>query len=217
MNSSPSNPHPQSLGRNPLTPPRFGGRSAPFPTCPSPLARGEGLNSNARPRTCRGGGVSACPGPQSVTPPPPPPASCPRRHQATPTILAKPPKTCRAGRRAGAQVRSQHVRPRRASAPCTGPHRATPSRRPPEAGPVSPQGKRLNPRASQAKRARTAPRTWHVCKMSEASGGEIMPAFGGAVSRFFFSRRQWGESWKRKNVGFYREGATSSLRGGRAP
>ena len=47
MNSSPSNPHPQSLGRNPLNPPRFGGRSAPFPTCPSPLARGEGLNGSA--------------------------------------------------------------------------------------------------------------------------------------------------------------------------
>ena len=45
----PFNPHPQSLGCNPLNPPRFGGLSALLPTCPSPLARGEGLNSSARP------------------------------------------------------------------------------------------------------------------------------------------------------------------------
>ena len=70
MNSSPSNPHPQSLGRNPLTPPGFGGGSAPLPPCPSPLARGEGLNGSA-PQDVPRGPARWCPGPRPSRPPAP--------------------------------------------------------------------------------------------------------------------------------------------------
>ena len=113
----------------------------------------------------------------------PPPPSWPR-----------PPKTCRARRRAGAQVRGHHVRPRRAAAPCTGPHRATPSRRPPEAGPFLPQGKPTQPTGFPGKARQN--RSANLARLQNKRGviGEIMPAFGGARSRFFFSRRQGGES-----------------------
>ena len=80
------------------------------------------------------------------------------------------------------------------AAPCTGPHRATPSRRPPEAGPVSPQGKPTQPTGFPGKARQN--RSANLARLHNERGvrGEIMPAFGGALSRFFFSRRPGGES-----------------------
>ncbi len=193
MNSSPSNPHPQSLGRNPLTPPRFGGGSAPLPTCPSPLARGEGLNRSAPQDVPRGWGVGL---PRSAGRHPAPAApgfvsqatpSHPHHSGQAPQDMPRGPARWCPGPRPSRP-------PAPPAAPCTGPHRATPSRRPPEAGPVSPQGKPTQPTGFPGKARQN--RAANLARLHNERGvrGKILPAFGEAVSRFFFSRRQGGES-----------------------
>ena len=187
------NPHPQSLGRNLLTPPRFGGGSAPFPTCPSPLARGEGLNRSAPQDVPRGWGVGL---PRSAVRHPAPAApgfvsqatpSHPHHSGQAPQDMPRGPARWCPGPRPSRP-------PAPPAAPCTGPHRATPSRRSPEAGPVSPQGKPTQPNGFPGKARQN--RSANLARLHNERGvrGEIMPAFGGAVSLFFFSRRQGGES-----------------------
>ena len=93
---------------------------------------------------------------QGDTKPPPPSWPSPPRHAARAGALV-PRSAAITSARAAPRLRVQgHTEPPRAG----GPRKQDPSHR---------RVNRLNPPASQAKRARTAPRTWHVCKMSGAS------------------------------------------------